>query len=42
MTTVALTTTHRAAELDADLVVEDLSALSVQVTDGGVEIARRD
>jgi sugar-phosphatase len=41
MRTVALATTHRAAELDADLVVEDLSALSVQVTDGGVEITRR-
>ncbi|WP_413756377.1 HAD family hydrolase [Streptomyces sp. MMBL 11-3] len=42
MTTVALTTTHRAAELsgpDADLVVEDLSAVSVLVTDAGVEIS---
>ncbi|MEU3830804.1 HAD-IA family hydrolase [Streptomyces sp. SID486] len=42
MTTVALATTHRAAELDADLVVRDLSALSALVTDGAVEIAVRD
>lgn len=42
MATVALTTTHRADELDADLVVADLSALSVLVTGGGVEIAVRD
>ncbi|CAL9625382.1 Hexitol phosphatase A [Streptomyces sp. enrichment culture] len=42
MATVALATTHRAGELDADLVVEDLSALSVLVTDGGVEISVRD
>ncbi|MGJ5750281.1 sugar-phosphatase [Streptomyces puniciscabiei] len=41
MTTVALATTHRADELDADLVVEDLSALSALVTDGGVEISVR-
>ncbi|MGC3000796.1 HAD family hydrolase [Streptomyces sp. G35A] len=41
MTTVALTTTHRAHELTADLVVEDLSALSVLVTDAGVEISVR-
>ncbi|MES9524206.1 HAD family hydrolase [Streptomyces capoamus] len=41
MATVALATTHRAEELDADLVVRDLSALSVLVTDGGVEIAVR-
>ncbi|WP_053848952.1 HAD family hydrolase [Streptomyces sp. NRRL B-24085] len=41
MTTVALTTTHRAHELDADLVVEDLSALSAQVTAVGVEISVR-
>jgi mannitol-1-/sugar-/sorbitol-6-phosphatase len=41
MTTVALTTTHQAHELDADLVVNDLSALSVLVTDGGVEISVR-
>jgi len=41
MTTVALTTTHQAHALDADLVVADLSALSVQVTDGGVEISVR-
>ncbi|WP_031486761.1 HAD family hydrolase [Streptomyces bicolor] len=39
MTTVALTTTHRPHELDADLVVPDLSALSALVTDGGVEIS---
>ncbi|WP_320783319.1 HAD family hydrolase [Streptomyces sp. CRN 30] len=41
MTTVALTTTHRADELDADLVVDNLAALSVQVTEGGLEIAVR-
>ncbi|MFF4253073.1 HAD-IA family hydrolase [Streptomyces sp. NPDC001663] len=41
MTTVALTTTHHAHELDADLVVKDLSALSALVTDGGVEISVR-
>ncbi|MFF9130854.1 HAD family hydrolase [Streptomyces sp. NPDC014806] len=41
MTCVALATTHRADELDADLVVDDLSALSVLVTDEGVEIAVR-
>lgn len=38
MTTVALATTHQAHELDADLVVKDLSAL---VTTGGVEISLR-
>lgn len=41
MTTVALTTTHTAGELDADLVVADLSALSALVTDEGVEISVR-
>ncbi|WP_424214656.1 HAD-IA family hydrolase [Streptomyces sp. BI20] len=41
MRTVALTTTHRAEELVADLVVTDLSAVSVQVSDGGVEILTR-
>ncbi|MFF9626037.1 HAD-IA family hydrolase [Streptomyces griseosporeus] len=41
MTTVALATTHPARELDADLVVDDLSALSALVTDTGVEIAVR-
>ncbi|MFG2880923.1 HAD family hydrolase [Streptomyces sp. NPDC048297] len=41
MTTVALATTHRAQELDADLVVKDLSALSALVTDAGVEISVR-
>jgi sugar-phosphatase len=41
MTTVALATTHQAHELDADLVVADLSALSVLVTDAGVEISVR-
>ncbi|TKS99829.1 HAD-IA family hydrolase [Streptomyces lasalocidi] len=41
MTTVALATTHRAEELDADLVVSDLSALSVQVTAAGIEISVR-
>ncbi|MFI6283091.1 HAD family hydrolase [Streptomyces sp. NPDC050988] len=39
MTTVALTTTHQAAELRADVVVGDLSAVSALVTDGGVEIS---
>jgi mannitol-1-/sugar-/sorbitol-6-phosphatase len=41
MTTVALTTTHQAHELDADLVVENLSALSAVVTGGNVEISVR-
>jgi sugar-phosphatase len=41
MTTVALTTTHQAHELDADLVVENLSALSALVTAGSVEISVR-
>lgn len=42
MTTVALTTTHQAHELVADLVVENLSALSVLVTEGGIRISARD
>ena len=41
MITVALATTHEAHELDADLVVSDLSALSALVSDGGVEISAR-
>ncbi|GAA3503677.1 HAD family hydrolase [Streptomyces prasinosporus] len=41
MATVALATTHPAHELAADLVVEDLSALSVLVTDAGMEISVR-
>ncbi|MFE7899034.1 HAD family hydrolase [Streptomyces sp. NPDC057424] len=41
MTTVALTTTHQARELHADLVVENLSALSALVTERGVEISPR-
>ncbi|WP_330341115.1 HAD family hydrolase [Streptomyces sp. NBC_00557] len=41
MTTVALATTHRAEELHADLVVENLSALSALVTDEGVEVSVR-
>ncbi|GHF09713.1 phosphatase [Streptomyces werraensis] len=41
MTTVALATTHRAEELTADLVVRDLSALSVLVTDAGIDIGIR-
>ncbi|MBQ0854345.1 HAD family hydrolase [Streptomyces sp. BH-SS-21] len=41
MTTVALTTTHRADELTADVVVEDLSAVSALVTDEGVELSVR-
>lgn len=39
MKTVALTTTHEADELSADIVVKDLSAVSAQVTDAGVEIS---
>ncbi|MFH8571086.1 HAD family hydrolase [Streptomyces sp. NPDC017993] len=42
MTTVALTTTHRADELAADVVVPDLSAVSVQAADGGLEITTAD
>ncbi|MBC2903504.1 HAD family hydrolase [Streptomyces cupreus] len=42
MTTVALATTHQAHELDADLVVKDLSALSALVTAHGIEISVRD
>jgi sugar-phosphatase len=38
MTTVALTTTHAASELVADIVVPDLSAVSAQATAHGVEI----
>ncbi len=38
MTTVALTTTHAAAELSADVLVKDLSAVSAQATSGAVEI----
>ncbi|MFE9496452.1 HAD family hydrolase [Streptomyces collinus] len=41
MTTVALATTHPAHELDADLVVENLSALSALVTHRGLEISVR-
>lgn len=41
MTTVALATTHQAADLEADLVVRDLSALSALVTDRGLEISVR-
>ncbi|MER6084178.1 HAD family hydrolase [Streptomyces sp. NPDC001833] len=41
MTTVALATTHQAHELTADLVVQDLSALSALVTEDGVEISPR-
>ncbi|MFD0553895.1 HAD family hydrolase [Streptomyces rectiviolaceus] len=38
MTTVALATTHTVGELVADVVVKDLSAVSAQATEGGVEI----
>jgi mannitol-1-/sugar-/sorbitol-6-phosphatase len=38
MRTVALATTHEPSELLADVVVHDLSSVSVQVTDAGVEI----
>ncbi|MER6226066.1 HAD family hydrolase [Streptomyces sp900105755] len=41
MTTVALATTHQAHELDADLVVKDLSALSALVTGRGIAISTR-
>ncbi|MFD3422653.1 HAD-IA family hydrolase [Streptomyces decoyicus] len=41
MTTVALTTTHRAEELDADAVIANLSGISAHATDAGVEIAIR-
>ncbi|MFF5499009.1 HAD-IA family hydrolase [Streptomyces aquilus] len=41
MITVALTTTHQAHELAADLVIENLSALSALVTEAGVEISTR-
>ncbi len=40
MATIALTTTHRAQELEADVTVADLTALSVQVMgDGRLEIS---
>ncbi|UQA96454.1 HAD-IA family hydrolase [Streptomyces halobius] len=42
MTTVALTTTHRAGELHADVVVPDLSAVSGQAIDGTVELTVAD
>ncbi|WP_405494827.1 HAD-IA family hydrolase [Streptomyces sp. NBC_00096] len=42
MVTVALTTTHPAAELDADVVVRDLSAVSVLVGAGGITIETDD
>ncbi|MET7506113.1 HAD-IA family hydrolase [Streptomyces albidoflavus] len=38
MKTVALTTSHPAAELTADAVVSDLTAVSVQVNGGSLEI----
>lgn len=38
MRTVALTTTHPAAELDADVLVRDLSAVSVQVSGASLTI----
>ncbi|MEU8758346.1 HAD-IA family hydrolase [Streptomyces sp. NPDC048659] len=38
MRTVALATTHERSELDADAVVTDLSEVSAQATEGGVEI----
>ncbi|MER6778928.1 MULTISPECIES: hypothetical protein [unclassified Streptomyces] len=37
--TVALATTHPAAELDADVVVGHLSAVSVQVSDGRMKVS---
>ncbi|MBU3869638.1 HAD-IA family hydrolase [Streptomyces sp. 4503] len=41
MRTVALTTTTAREELVADIVVEDLSAVSARLLDGGVEITCR-
>lgn len=38
MRTVALATTHEASELTADVLVKDLSAVSAQATEAGVEI----
>ncbi|MEN8652897.1 HAD family hydrolase [Streptomyces sp. 21So2-11] len=42
MTTVALATTHDRSELTADVVVTDLSAVSAQATEHGVEIVTAD
>ncbi|MDJ0463240.1 HAD family hydrolase [Streptomyces sp. H27-C3] len=42
MTTVALATTHIRSELTADVVVTDLSAVSAQATEYGVEIVTAD
>ncbi|MEU4998926.1 HAD family hydrolase [Streptomyces sp. NPDC021622] len=42
MTTVALTTTHQAHELSADVLVKDLSDVSAQAIAGGVEITTQD
>ncbi|MCX4668570.1 HAD family hydrolase [Streptomyces sp. NBC_01381] len=42
MTTVALTTTHQAHELSADVLVKDLSGVSAQAIAGGVEITTQD
>ncbi|MEV6400107.1 HAD family hydrolase [Streptomyces sp. NPDC051907] len=42
MRTVALATTHEAAELVADVVVKDLSAVSAQAVHDGVEIVAAD
>ncbi|WP_030987183.1 HAD-IA family hydrolase [Streptomyces sp. NRRL S-1813] len=39
MLTVALTTTHRAEELSADVVVSTLAEVSAQAADGSLEIA---
>lgn len=41
MRTVALATTHARGELVADVVVDDLSAVSAAVSGGGVEITAR-
>ncbi len=38
---MALTTTHQAVELAADVVVEDLSAVSALVMGAGLEISAR-
>ncbi|WP_367435178.1 HAD-IA family hydrolase [Streptomyces celluloflavus] len=38
MTTVAVATTHNASDLDADVVVADLSAVTARTTDTGVEV----
>lgn len=38
MTTVAVTTTHKADDLEADMVIPDLSAVTARATHAGVEL----